>query len=102
MYIEVTALSPRDSFGMMLVTVSVSIKRDTDTTDGGSIDVFIPASDSLAEIRRLAVAAVRRVAQEILDAEPAEHAESEEERSAEIEARAKTAAEKLFPSGSGA
>jgi hypothetical protein len=39
MHIEVISLSPRDSFGMTLVKVSVTAKRETDTTDGGFIEV---------------------------------------------------------------
>lgn len=98
MHMEITSLSPRDSFGMMLVTVSLSVKRDSDTTDGGSIDVFIPATDSLAESRRLAILAVRRLAQDILDAPPIENPETDEERGAEIEARIEKALSSQVPS----
>ena len=98
MHLEVTSLSPRDSFGMMLVTVSLSAKRDNDTTDGGSIDVFIPANDSLAETRRLAVLAVRRLAQEILEAAPIENHETDEEKATQIKARVTKALSSQFPS----
>jgi hypothetical protein len=82
---------------MMLVTLTLTAKR-AETTDGGSIDVFIPASDSLSEIRRLAVAALRRFAEEILSAPPAE---SSEEMDAPLDAtaiqRATQVLEKTWP-----
>ena len=98
MHLEVTSLSPRDSYGMMLVTVSLTAKRDNDITDGGSIDVFIPATDSLAETRRLAILALRHLAQEILDAAPVENPKTDEEKAAQIETRVTTALSSQFPS----
>jgi hypothetical protein len=96
MHIEVISLSPRDSFGMTLVKVSVSAKRESDTTDGGDIGVFIPATDSISETRRNAIIALRRLAQEILDAEPVENPETDEEAAAEIAARVAISTDKLF------
>lgn len=81
---------------MMLVKVSITAKRDTDTTDGGFIEVFIPATDSISEIRRNAVLALRRFAQEILDAQPIEKPETDEEAAAEFAARVAISTDKLF------
>lgn len=66
MKVELVGISPRDSFGMVLVKFSVSSKRDK-TWDGGIVEVFVPASDSISEIRRTALENVRKLAQEMLE-----------------------------------
>ena len=81
---------------MLLVKVSVAAKRETDTTDGGFIEVFIPATDSISETRHNAVLALRRFAQEIVDAEPIEKPETDEEAAAEIAARVAISTHKPF------
>jgi hypothetical protein len=63
--IELIEISPRDEFGMVFVTLSISAKREK-TWDGGKLEVFVPASDSISEIRRIALESVRKLAEEIL------------------------------------
>jgi hypothetical protein len=77
MKINVDSISTRDKLGMVLVKVSLTAEREQ-VWDGGRIELFLPAKDSVAEIRRLAVEKLREFAQEILDAPAAETAEPNE------------------------
>jgi hypothetical protein len=77
MKIEVTSMKPRDSFGMMLVHLSIAVERGR-TYDNASVDVFVSATDSVSEIRQAAIASLRKLAQEILDAPAKETADEEE------------------------
>ncbi|MGB7134771.1 MAG: hypothetical protein WBD46_05760 [Acidobacteriaceae bacterium] len=65
MKIDMVGISPRESLGMVHVSFVLSAKREK-TWDGGKIEVFVPASDSVAEIQRTALNSVRRLAEEIL------------------------------------
>lgn len=70
MKITLKSLDTRDSIGMMLVTFSITAKRkhkEQEVWDGGDLEIFVPALDSLSETRRLAMDGLRKIAQEILD-----------------------------------
>lgn len=56
---------------MALVTLRVAVARGP-VWDTGYIEVFVPASDSFNEIRESGVAALRKLATEILAAPDAE------------------------------
>jgi hypothetical protein len=65
MNVKLVGISPRDEFGMVLVKLSVNVRR-AKAWDGGDIGIFVPASDSISEIHKAALESLRQYAQDIL------------------------------------
>lgn len=65
MNVKLVSISPRDEFGMVLVKLSVNARREK-AWDGGDLGVFVPASDSISEIRKTALGSLRKFAEDIL------------------------------------
>lgn len=65
MNIKLIRISPRDEFGMVLVKLSVNVGRGK-AWDGGNLGIFVPASDSISEVRTAALKSLRKFAEDIL------------------------------------
>lgn len=65
MNVKLVGISPRDEFGMVLVKLSVNVRREK-AWDGGDLGFFVPASDSISEIRTAALESLRKFAEDVL------------------------------------